>query len=72
MGEKHRFGYHLSLSVRRGEGEREMGQTRRSDSRVHTPLHHVFCFVSVIEMLGAGWSSCRIDDIGTVARIDFV
>lgn len=71
MGEKHWLGYYLSL-LARGEGEREMGRTRRSNGRVHTPLHHVFCFVSVIEMLGPGRSSCGVDDVGTVARIDLV
>lgn len=49
-----------------------MGRTRRSNGRVHTPLHHVFCFVSVIEMLGPGRSSCGVDDVGTVSRIDLV
>jgi len=102
MGEKHWLGYYLSLSAR-GEGEREMGRTRRSNGRVHTPLHHVCCFdseassplyppsskyalpaseldtgfqpscfVSVIEMFGAGWSSRGVDNVGTAARIDLV
>lgn len=71
MGEKHWFGCHLSL-LAQGEGEREMKQTPRGHSRIYTPLRQVFRFISFVEMLGAGWSGCHVDNVGTFTRVDLV
>lgn len=70
MGGKRWFGCSLSLSVQ-DEGEQEMTQTISGHSWVYSPLHQA-SFISVVEVVGRGWSSCRVDDVGTFTRIDLV